>query len=136
MENPISDDLVALLSERVTSLEQIEVLLRLRAQPTVASALDEIVAQLPLPPDAVDDALAALVEQRLLVRDEAAGWPRWRYRSETPELERVIASLAEVYRERTLEVMRILSAQALDRIRNSAARAFADSFVIGRRKGG
>jgi hypothetical protein len=48
----------------------------------------------------------------------------------------VVDRLAIVYGEHRLEVMRLLSAHALERIRNSAARAFADAFVIGRKKDG
>jgi hypothetical protein len=45
-----------------------------------------------------------------------------------------VKDLAEAYGARRLEVMRALSKNAVERVRTSAIRMFADAFLIGRKK--
>ena len=59
----------------------------------------------------------------------------YEYGPQTPQLERLVGTLAEVYDERRSEVMRILNDSALDRIRSATARTFSDAFVIGKNGG-
>jgi DNA-binding IclR family transcriptional regulator len=132
MSEPIPDDLGQLLRERVASLEGLEVVLLLRRDPDRSWPADELAERLSIPESLLDPVLVELAQQGLLATSDQ----RWRYAPASAELAASIDRLALLYDERRLEVMRLLSAHALERIRNSAARAFADAFVIKRKKDG
>jgi len=136
MIEPLSEDLLDLLRRRVGSLEALECLLLVRRERERKWASFEIARELGIPEGMVDTTLAAMKAAALVVREGAAGGATWRYAPRGAELEAIVDRLARVYEERRLEVMRILSAQAMERLRSSAARAFADAFVIGRKKDG
>ncbi|HWB81420.1 MAG TPA: hypothetical protein VG755_40940 [Nannocystaceae bacterium] len=130
MEEPIPTDVLELLRERVGSLEQLEALLLLHREATRAWSLDEVAERLSLPVDMLEAELAALVAAGLLAVEQR----RWTYAPHDARSAEIVARLAVLYPVRRLEVLRLLSDLAMQRIRGSAARAFADSFVIGRRK--
>jgi DNA-binding IclR family transcriptional regulator len=132
MSEPIPDDLGQLLRERVASLEGLEVVLLLRRDPDRSWPADELAERLSIPASLLDPVLVELAQQSLLATSDQ----RWRYAPASAELAATIDRLALLYDERRLEVMRLLSAHALERIRNAAARAFADAFVIKRKKDG
>lgn len=133
-ERSIPSDVLALLHERLAGLDELEALLLLRAEPSRLWFASEVAERLGLPVASSEAALASLCQVSLLAAEGGRGGAeaRYGYRPATPELEQVVASLAEIYGDRRLEVMRILSNSALDRIRTAAARTFADAFVIGR----
>lgn len=128
MAEPLPDDIVRLLRERVASLEGLEVLLLLRRERSHAMRFDEIAALLSIPASSIEPAIADLTDHGLIVCESAT------CRYEPGSAEPLIDRMAAIYDDRRLEVMRLLSAHAMERIRNSAARAFADAFVIGRKK--
>jgi len=132
MSEPIPDDLGHLLRDRVGSLEGLETVLLLRRDPGRSWPVDELAERLSIPVGLLDSVLGELAQQGLLVKSEQ----RWRYGPASDELAAAVDRLALLYDERRLEVMRLLSAHALERIRDSAARAFADAFVIKRKKDG
>ncbi len=136
MEQPIPEDVVALLRDRVTSLEQLEVVLRLRAESATHWRVEDMADRVGLPPDVTEAALLALSVAELVAFVREGDEPRWFYRPATAALDEQLERLAEWHRARPLELMRLLNAQAMDRIRNSAARAFSEAFVIGRKKDG
>lgn len=131
-ERPIPDDVLALLHDRLAGLDELETLLLVRRDAGRGWTAAEIAERLGLPESSSAAALASLCRASLLGAQGAGAVPRYVYRPHEPELERTVSSLAEVYADRRLEVMRILSISALDRIRSAAARTFADAFVIGR----
>ncbi len=132
MSDPIPADLGQLLRERVASLEGLEAMLLLRRDPTRAWSADALAQRLSIPETFLDPVLHELVASGLLAVDDTG----WRYAPHSPALAAAVDRLALLYDERRLEVMRLLSAHALERIRDSAARAFADAFVIKRKKDG
>lgn len=131
-ERHIPPDVLALLRERLAGLEELEVLLLVRGDASRGWAASDVADRLGLPGSSGDAALEQLVKAGLLVIDGGGGGAerRYAYRPGTRELDAVVTSLAEVYGERRLEVMQILSGQALGRIRSAAARTFADAFLI------
>lgn len=133
-ERHIPDDVLALLQERLAGLDELEALLLLRIEPERRWFASEVAERLGLPVASSEAALASLCKVSLLVTEGGGGGaePRYAYRPATPELEQVVSSLAGIYADRRLEVMRVLSNSALERIRSAAARTFADAFVIGR----
>jgi DNA-binding IclR family transcriptional regulator len=136
MSDSIPDDIGRLLRDGVASLEGLEVLLLLRRERTRAWPLDEIARRLSIPPSSIEPALADPVRYGLLGHERSGGSECWRFAPRTAGLDALVDRLASIYDDRRLEVMRLLSAHAMERIRNSAARAFADAFVIGRKKDG
>ena len=133
-ERSIPTDVLALLQERLAGLDELEVLLLVRGMAPGNVSPSEIADRLGLPISSSESALESLCGAGLLAVDGGGGGAerRYAYRPTLPELDRAVASLAELYGDRRLEVMRILSNNALDRIRSAAARTFADAFVIGR----
>lgn len=123
----------ALLRERVHSFEELEVLAFLhRARPEAATA-HRIAAALGIATAAATDALCELA-RRGLVAAEAGAEPRFRCPPLPPELDAAVASLARAYHDNRLAVVKLMSENAIRRMRTGALRAFSDAFVIGRKK--
>lgn len=133
-ERHIPNDVLALLEERLAGLDELEVLLLVRGDTSQSWTPSEVAERLGVPVSSSDAALESLCKAGLLVPSGGGGGAerRYAYGPGTPELDQTVASLADIYMERRLEVMRILSNSALERIRSAAARTFADAFVIGR----
>lgn len=125
---------MAFLHGRLAGLDELEVLLLVRSDAARGWTATEVAERLGLPASSSDGALEKLCTADLLVIDGGGGGAerRYAYRPGIPGLDGVVTTLAEIYGERRLEVMRILSDSALERIRSAAARTFADAFVIGR----
>jgi len=136
MSDSIPEDIGRLLADGVASLEGLEVLLLLRKERVRAWPLDEIARRLSIPQSSIEPALEEPVRYGLIEHERSSAGEIWRFAPRTPELDALVDRLASIYEDRRLEVMRLLSAHAMERIRNSAARAFADAFVIGRKKDG
>ena len=130
----IPPDVLALLQERLAGLDELEVLLLVRGDASRGWTASDVAKRLGLPASSSDAALERLRAAGLLAVDGDGGGAelRYAYRPHALELDRVVSALAEIYGERRLEVMQILSNHALGRIRSAAARTFADAFVIGR----
>ena len=124
------------LLNRVDSYEQLEALLFLRSRPSQALTAKEVAAELGASPDEVERALMRLHAMGLLAT--AVGEMRAHYRFEPADAgsREAVDHLAEAYSESRLEVMRTMTANAIDRLRTDAVRAFADAFVLGRKKDG
>jgi hypothetical protein len=136
MSDSIPEDIGVLLRDGVGSLEGLEVLLLLRKDRERVWPIDEIARRLSIPQASIEPALLDPCHHGLLAHTRAPGVEAWQYAPRTAELEALVDRLASIYDDRRLEVMRLLSAHAMERIRNSAARAFADAFVFGRKKDG
>jgi len=136
MTDPIPEELVQLLRQRVASLEQLETLLLLRRTRDRVWGLPDVAQRLSMPESSIEPCLVELTRHGMLASQGTGIATTWQYNPASPELAALIERLAVVYDDRRLEIMRMLSAQAMERIRDSAAKAFADAFVIGRKKDG
>jgi hypothetical protein len=123
----------ALIAERLHGYEQLEALLHLHARPTEDCTPATMAAALRIPVDAAAAALEDLVG-RGLARTAEGGGRSYRFAAATPELEATVAALARAYAEQRLAVIKLLSDNAIERLRTGAARAFVDAFLIGRRR--
>lgn len=123
----------ALLFECIDSFEQLEVLVFLHAERARSFSAPALAETLRFPPDAVATALHALVTRRLIEALAGASPKRFRF---DPRSERALAveALASCWAAHRYEIVRLLGTYAMERVRNSAARAFADAFLIGRKK--
>lgn len=128
LSEEIAHDIRAFMLAYVDSYEQLEILLLLHREareawpaPGVADAL-----RIPLPSAAASlDELAA----RGLLRREG-GSEGYRFAPADPSTADVVARLAVAYDERRVAVIDLMSANAMDRIRKSALRTFAEAFRV------
>jgi hypothetical protein len=121
----VHDQVWRLLLDKVDSFEKLEVLMLLSAKPrewTVRAATEE----LRLPEPLVETAMLDLCAVSLLEKEGQA----FRYQPATPELAREAEALTRMYVEDRIRVLNVLSSAAFDRIRSSAATAFANAFKL------
>jgi DNA-binding GntR family transcriptional regulator len=119
-----------LLQEYVESFEKLDILLLLlrTGGPLPAS---EIADRLKLGIGEVRESLSELAADRLIARLDA---DHWSYRPADDESRRTVASLAKVFEEDPIRVVRWMSANSIERVRNSAAAAFANALLFKRKK--
>lgn len=128
---PIDPAASAFLRDHVNSFETLEVLVVLsRATGPLSSAI--IAAAASLPEHVVVDALAPLVRCGAVARPTGAA--TFVLRPRGPDLDHAVRTLLEAYRTDRLAIIRQMSANAMDRVRLAAVRAFADAFVVGGKK--
>ncbi|HEX6239806.1 MAG TPA: helix-turn-helix domain-containing protein [Polyangiales bacterium] len=120
-----------LLAGSVRSIEELEVLLRLRAESTAQSprALSEV---LNIPESIAESALQNLEAAGLVTRDEAGR--AYRYAAADPELASAVEALAEAYRENRVQIIMTISNNAIERMRHGVLQLFSDAFRISRGK--
>jgi hypothetical protein len=114
-----------LLLEKVDSFEKLEVL-TLTCGTATAWTAGEAAKDLELPVELVQSALLDLAAASIL--DKAAD--RFMYNPRTPELATDAAALAAAYRVDRIRVLNLVTSAALERIRSSAAHAFANAFRV------
>src|SRR5688572_11636355 len=123
------------LSEHVESYEQLELLLLMRSPPHKDWSFRELTARTQLPPDAVDEALAGLARAGCITRGRSSEGSA-RYAPRDGVQAAVIEDLAQQYQDNRLAIIKLMSANAIERVRTAAIHTFADAFVIGRKKDG
>lgn len=126
----LPDGVLVLLRERLKSFEQLEVLLLLRARAGAGLTPAQASAAIRLDAELIAIALQDLVSAGLLQNEDAI----YRYRPATPALADAVEALATEYRDRHAAVMSQMNVNAIERIRSGSLKAFADSFVLNKRK--
>jgi hypothetical protein len=129
----LSENVQSLLRERLRSFEGLEVLVLLHAQPSRSWTEDAIGALLRLDFERVREALAELIS-RGLARQSLPEPASYAYHAGTPQVAAAVDELANAYREQHATVMSQMNANAIERIRSGTLKAFADSFILGRKK--
>ena len=125
----VGDDVRALLRDYIDSFECLEVLLLLRREGAAWTA-EELSARLNIRAPLLADALASLVRARLVnITDQKSPVP-YTYAREHPVQDAVVGSLDRAYREEPIAIMQLMSMNAIERLRTSTIRAFADAFVV------
>ena len=133
MSSQLDPQVQRLLFEHVSSFEQLEALLLLQRSPAALWDARQVAEALRLPTASVIGALAQLAAHHLLQVESQAGETRYRY-APSAELAPPAARLAAVHAERPLEIIQQMSANAIERLRSSAARAFSDAFLFRNRR--
>jgi hypothetical protein len=130
----LPDEVATFIRERIETFEQLETLLLLQAQPDRAWTNELVSSELNIAPRLASDALDHLCRCNLL--DVRVGEEKvtFRYAPGTTELDRAVKELVRSHRENRIELMRVLSANAVQRLRTSAIQMFADAFLVGRKK--
>jgi len=129
----VEEAIRAFLRAHIDSFESLEILLLLRRERAACTA-EELCRRLKTRAPLVDDALASLVRARLVTaaRNEQT---LYAYADEGPFRDATVDSLERIYRDEPLRIMQLMSANAMERLRTSTIRAFADAFVVRKDKG-
>ena len=118
-----------LLLGPVDSFEKLEMVLALRDASGSAVAVDALAARAGLPVARIDAPLAELAAAGLAERLADGAW-RLAPTADAAGLQ----DLADTWATRRPAVLKAMTARAVERIRASAARAFAEAFRLRRRK--
>lgn len=129
MTDELPDDVVDLLHDRLHSFEAVETLLVLHEDPRTWR-VTEIVDRLNVDRDVVRAALDELGRGGFVAAEPDG---RFRYAPTDAATAAAVANLVRVYATARLEVMRRMTANAMERIRSSAATTFADAFRLGKK---
>jgi hypothetical protein len=117
------------LLERIDSFEKLEVLAHTVPQPGIAFAIAALAEVLRLPADGIESAADELAAAGF-VRRGAGGTVS--YVAAPGADDAAIRALVRLYEQDRLLVLRALTRSAMDRLRSSAARTFADAFLVRR----
>lgn len=134
-ESVIPENVRRLLNERVHGYAAIEALLLLSSDPERVWTAPEIAAELKIANADADEALRALVLGELASETDE-GEDSFIFRASVPGLADAVNDLGLAYSQNRVQIMRLMSTNAIERVRTSAARAFADAFVFGKKKDG
>lgn len=119
------------LLERLDSFEKIEVMCHAMRHEGMALTAIMLADAVRLAHDHVDAAVRELVRGGFLRAGEGGTVS---YVAGVGEHDAALRALARLYDEDRVTVVRALTQVAMDRLRSSAARTFADAFVVRRRK--
>lgn len=120
------------LLSNIESYEQLEVLLLLGASPELAWRITAIAQKSRLPESIVADAVRHLCSKGL-VSSAPGGIEGFHHAPASPATKEVVARLMEFYEARPLELMKVMTANSIERLRANAAGAF-DALLTGRKQ--
>lgn len=124
------------MTEFVHSYEQLEVLLLLYRQSAESWSAEDVAKQLKIAPESAAGTLDTLQARGLLVA-RAGTVSTFRYGPESQALAASVAEFARAYADGPIVVIEFMSANAIDRVRSSALKTFAEAFRFrGRGKNG
>ncbi len=126
-----TEDLREFLREYVTSFEELEILLFFLRAPRRGWTLLELAAALNLSEELVEAALGGLSEKFVAREAVASSTPTYRYAPD-PGLEPLVELLQRTYDEQRPAIVQIMSSNAMQRVRSSAARQLAEAFRLER----
>ncbi len=132
----LDENLRVFLLENIDSFEGIEALLLLRRHPGQAWSVDAVAEALSVRDLDAKDALVELCDRGLVERDATEAGVRFTYPPSNNRFAEQIERLARAYETARFDVLRVLSANAVERGERALARLFAGVFVLGRKKDG
>jgi predicted transcriptional regulator len=127
-------DVERFLRDELESYDQLEALLWLRLDRRRSATVEEVAAALGITSDSATEALEHLRRRGLAGSDPASATPRFVYAAPPAEIDATIQTLADLYEERRLDVIKRMTANAIDRVRTAAIRAFSDAFLLQQKK--
>ncbi|HEU4889311.1 MAG TPA: hypothetical protein VFV49_15605 [Thermoanaerobaculia bacterium] len=123
MPSSPSAALTAFVQQRLTSLDQIEIVLLLMNDPSRSWTAPEVAAAVRTPQESAAMRLFLLASTGLIVF-EAAAIPRYRYAGSDPEMHALVTELAALYAENRDAVAALVGAPP------DPLRSFADAFKL------
>lgn len=137
-EDPGSHELPAdvgtLLFEHIESYEQLEILLLLQQNRGADWTAARLCGHLKISDEMVAESLTVLQNGGLVIRRTELAPIAYAYAPVSLALEETVSRLAAAYSQRPLSIIRLMSSNAIQRVRNGSMRALAESFVLGRGK--
>ena len=134
MAEEIGENVRALLRNCITSYERLEILLLLHRQPAQLWNVSSVEAQVYIPADRTLETLECLREFGLLEAVSSASGVLFRYAPARPDLAEAVEALAHAFKEQRATVVGVMSTNAIERVRMAAPGAFADAFILKKRK--
>jgi len=125
----LDPELRVFLSKCVHTFEQLEVLLLLHRSGSRYLSTDEIATGLAVRAEVTLAELEQLADKGLLAADPTRPG-RYRLSPATPWLRQQVEALIRAERERRLAIVQEMSTNAIERLRNSAIRTFAEAFRL------
>jgi hypothetical protein len=122
----LSDTLEKFIRERLPSLEQIEIVLLLRREPSRSWSAPEVSEKLATPPESTAMRLFLLASNGVLAF-EGSGVPRYRYAASDATTDALVAELLTAYDEKRDALFDVVGRPQSDPIRS-----FADAFKLKR----
>ncbi len=133
-EIALPTNVLALLRDRIGSFEELEALMLLFQEQDESWTSRAVARRLGTGVDLIEQALESLHRAHLVQRVARGDEVRYQHGSESEELAKAVADLAEECGKRRVDVFRAMSANTVRRQRDSAIHMFADAFVLRRRK--
>jgi hypothetical protein len=121
----LSDPLIRFVRDRLPSLEQVEIVLLLRADPTRAWSAPEVSDRLGTPGESTAMRLFLLASNGVLVFDGTGGVPRYRYGGADAATDALVSELAQAYEQQREAVYELIGTPTRDPIRS-----FSDAFKL------
>jgi hypothetical protein len=135
LSDDANDPLRLFLFERVSSYEELEALLFLAQNEERELTDAEVAAALGAPVDPIEEALRGLASRGELVEaTQRAGLALYRYAPRDEARRARVDELRQAYAERRLSVVRMMSSNAVERVRGAAMQRLADAFRVQRGK--
>lgn len=129
-ESELPEDVCALLCAHIESYEQLEILLELRRERTRSWSAHELSSRLHLSSPLAAGALASLQARSLVRALPPRPDPKYAYSPPSPAVDAAVGNLAQQYAEHPLRVIKLMSANAIERVRTAALHTFADAFIL------
>ena len=125
----LPEDVQRLLRDYIESYEQLELLLLLRTEldPWTVEALS---ARLRIPASLVLLALDGLQRIGFVAARPLGAEKQYAYIAQNSGGEATLERLVQAYREHPIPILKQMSANAIERVRTAALRAFADAFIL------
>jgi hypothetical protein len=133
----IPSEVRELVGSSIHSLEELEVFLFMRGASTRDFSAEQLSRELRLQESMVVTALQPLVMRKLVMQVGVTSPLRYQYGPQAPQARQAADKLAELYADNRMEVLMLISGNAIERIRQGALRRFSDAFRFsGRKKDG
>ena len=130
-QNNSTEDIRDFLIKNIESYEQLATLILLHANPGQAWTIADAAAKLNADPSDARRYLSHMVEHQLA---RAVGEKTFQYAPASEELAARVDRVLAVYADNALEIVKIMTKNAIERVRSSAMQTFADAFVVGKKK--
>jgi len=129
-----------LVHEHIETYEQLAILLVLRRERYEAWTPGALATRLRIAETLVGPALAALKVAGLISADTESGSatqrPRYAYRPASSGLDATVGILDREYAEQPISIIKLMTANSIERVRTAALHTFADAFVLNKKDKG
>jgi len=124
----VLENLRQFLFEHIADYEHLDILTLLSREPERVWSAGAVAESLGLELEVCRSALSHLSESGLLAA--RSGSEDFQYAPENETLARHVETLGRVYQEQRVEVVRMMSTNAVERVRTAAIRAFSGAFHL------